>query len=57
MIMFVEYTFNGKTGKICYDISHFSIAEAKMLLPEWLKGDDIQYESYQIKEILKSIMS
>jgi len=55
MLVFINYTFNGEKARICYDISGYSIAEAKVLLPDWLKSDNIVYDTYQIDEILQPL--
>ena len=52
----IEYIFNGEVAKVCYDINGYSVSEAKVLLPEWMKYDNIIYDTYEITEILQSIM-
>lgn len=56
MLIFIEYSFNGEVGKICYDICDHSYGEAVPLIPEWLKRDNIEYESYHIYQVLESLM-
>jgi hypothetical protein len=57
MLIFINYTFNGESARICYDITGFSFSEAKVLIPEWLKKDNIRYDTYQIDEVLKSLLT
>jgi hypothetical protein len=57
MLIFIEYSFNGEIGKICYDIDNYSLAESKILIPEWLKQDNIESESWHIYQVLESLMT
>ncbi len=57
MLIFIEYSFKGEVARICYDIIGYTVNQAKALLPEWLKQDNIEYSSYYIYEILESLMT
>ena len=55
MIIFIEYSFNGELARIAFDISGHTVNQAKALIPEWLKQENIEYDSYNVYQILESL--
>lgn len=56
MIVFLEVTLkNGNIENICYDCTEIKDFDIEKDIPEFLRDDKIDYQSYKINQLLEHI--